>query len=164
MHPDKTRIVYCQDANRRGLAEHTSFTFLGYTFRARGARNRDGEGFTSFLPAVSNEALQKMGNVLRRWRLHRCVDLTFADLARMINPVVRGWMSYYGAFYPTALTSFLKRINTYLVRWIRRKYKRFSGLRQGLRAWDRAVAHYPGLFAHWAWTTYPLPIKMTRAG
>ena len=61
LHPDKTRVVYCQDANRRGSAEHTSFTFLGYTFRARGARNRNGVVFTSFLPAVSTDALTKMG-------------------------------------------------------------------------------------------------------
>ena len=69
LHPDKTRIVYCQDANRRGSAEHTSFTFLGYTFRARGARNRNGVVFTSFLPAVSKDALKKMGQVVRRWRV-----------------------------------------------------------------------------------------------
>ena len=66
LHPDKTRVVYCQDANRRGSAEHTSFTFLGYTFRARGARNRNGVVFTSFLPAVSKDALTKMGQVVRR--------------------------------------------------------------------------------------------------
>ncbi|HTH86112.1 group II intron maturase-specific domain-containing protein [Mycobacterium sp.] len=82
-----------------------------------------------------------MGQVVRGWQLHRCVDLTFADLARMINPVIRGGMRYYGAFYPTALSSFLKRINTYLLRWIRRKYKRFRSIREGLRAWDRAVVH-----------------------
>ena len=63
LHPDKTRIVYCQDANRCGSAEHTSFTFLGYTFRARRARNRNGVVFTSFLPAVSPDALKKMGQV-----------------------------------------------------------------------------------------------------
>ena len=164
LHPDKTRIVYCQDQNRRGSAEHTSFTFLGYTFRARGARNRHGVVFTSFLPAVSKEALKKMGQVVRRWQLQRRTDLSFTDLARMINPVVRGWMRYYGAFYHTALTTFLARINTYLVRWIRKKYKRFRGLRTAMRAWQRAVARYPGLFAHWAQVTHPLLIKMTGAG
>ena len=164
LHPDKTRIVYCQDANRTGSAEHTSFTFLGYTFRARGARNRHGVVFTSFLPAVSQDALKKMGRVVRRWRLHRCTDLDFTGLARMINPVVRGWMRYYGAFYPTALHTFLQRINTYLVRWIRKKYKRYRGLRQALRAWERALTHYPGLFAHWDWAKTPLPVKMAGAG
>ena len=63
LHPDKTRIVYCQDAKRRGSAEHTSFTFLGYTFRARAARNSNGEVFTSFLPAISKDALKRMSQV-----------------------------------------------------------------------------------------------------
>ena len=106
LHPDKTRIVYCQDANRRDAAEHTSFTFLGYTFRARRARNKNGVVFTSFLPAVSKDALKKMGQVVRRWRVHRRTDLDFAGLARMINPIVRGWMNYYGAFLPVGVVHF----------------------------------------------------------
>ena len=57
LHPDKTRIVYCQDSNRRGSFELTSFTFLGFTFRARKARNKHGVCFTSFLPAISTDAL-----------------------------------------------------------------------------------------------------------
>ena len=164
LHPDKTRIVYCQDANRRGSAEHTSFTFLGFTFRARGARNRNGVVFTSFLPAVSPDALKKMGQVVRRWKLHRRTDLTFAELARMINPVVREWMRYYGAFYSTALNPFLGRINAYLLRWIRKKYRRYRGYRQAIQAWARAAAHYPRLFAHWSQITTPLKIKMMGAG
>jgi len=91
--------------------------------------------------SIAEDTLKRMGQVVRGWQLHRCVDLTFADLARMINPVIRGGMRYYGAFYPTALSSFLKRINTYLLRWIRRKYKQFRSIREGLRAWDRAVVH-----------------------
>jgi len=38
LHPDKTRIVYCKDGRRRAEHEHTSFTFLGYAFRAHGGR------------------------------------------------------------------------------------------------------------------------------
>jgi RNA-directed DNA polymerase len=164
LHPDKTRIVYCQDANRRASAECTSFVFLGYTFRARGARNRNGVVFTSFLPAVSKDALKKMGHVVRRWRLHRRTDLSFTGLARMINPVIRGWMRYYGAFYPTALSTLLARINSYLLRWIRKKYKRYRGFRTAMQAWRRAQARYPRLFAQWVTVPDPLPIKMTRAG
>ena len=164
LHPDKTRIVYCLDSNRRGSAEHTSFAFLGYTFRARGARNKHGVVFTSFLPAVSKDALKKMGQVVRRWKLHRRPDLSFTELARMINPVIRGWMRYYGAFYPTALTTLLARINSYLLRWIRKKYKRYRGFRAAMKAWTRAQVRYPRLFAHWVSVPHTLPIKMTRAG
>ena len=163
LHPDKTTIVYCQDANRRDSAEHTSFTFLGYTFRARGARNRNGVVFTAFLPAVSKDALKKMGQVVRRWRLHRRTDLNFADLARMINPIVRGWMNYYGAFYPSALSTLLARINTYLMRWVRKKYKRLRAIRKAQVRWEYVTKTYPRYFAHWAQVTDPLMIKTARA-
>src|SRR5664279_2451132 len=77
LHPDKTRIVYCKDGKRRGVYEHTSFTFLGFTFRARAARTRQGQNFTSFLPAISKDALNKISAEVRSWRLHRsnCQDL-----------------------------------------------------------------------------------------
>jgi hypothetical protein len=99
LHPDKTRIVYCQDSNRRGSYEHTSFTFLGFTFRQRGARNRRGQTFSGFLPARSDAAQMKMNATVRSWKLHYKTTLTLDDLARWINPIVRGWMQYYATFY-----------------------------------------------------------------
>src|SRR4029078_4303625 len=163
LQPDETRIVYCQDANRRDAAEHTSFTFLGYTFRARRAHNKNGVVFTSFLPAVSKDALKKMGQEVRRWRVHRRTDLDFAGLARMINPVVRGWMNYYGAFYPSALSTLLARINTYLMRWVRKKYKRLRAARKARARWEYVTTTYPRYFAHWAQVPTPLMIKTTGA-
>ena len=80
-----------------------------------------------------------MGQVVRRWKLHRRSNLSFAELARMINPVVRGWMRYYGPFSSTAPNPFLARINTYLLRWIRKKYRRYRGYRRATQAWSRAV-------------------------
>ncbi len=150
LHPTKTRIVYCRDGNRRGDYEHTSFTFLGFTFRARKARNgRTGVNFTAFLPAVSKDALKRMGGQLRDWRLHRRTGSTTRQLANLINPVVRGWMQYYGAFYPTALRPFLRRINTYLMRWLRNTYRRLRSWKKALAAWHRVTEQYPRLFAHW---------------
>ena len=163
LHPDKTTIVYCQDANRRGSAEHTSFTFLGlHVSRTWGTQSKRG-GVHSFLPAVSKDALKKMGQVVRRWRLHRRTDLNFADLARMINPIVRGWMNYYGAFYPSALSTLLARINTYLMRWVRKKYKRLRAIRKAQARWEYVTKTYPRYFAHWAQVTDPLMIKTARA-
>lgn len=88
LHPAKTRIVYCKDGRRHGSFEHTAFTFLGYTFRARRNRNRHGRLFLSFDPAVSNDALKKMVREVRSWQLHTRSDLSFNDLARWVNPVV----------------------------------------------------------------------------
>ena len=90
LHPGKTRIVYCQDKWRRGSYEHTSFTFLGFAFRQRGAKDRNGSTFMRFLPAISKDALKKISQEVRSWRVHRQVGLTFAEIARRINPVIRG--------------------------------------------------------------------------
>src|SRR5699024_9702607 len=113
------RIVYCKDGQRTGAYEHTAFTFLGFTFQARGARAKNGNIFTSFLPAVSKEALNKMSGVVRSWRLHRRTGHSLEELATVINPIIRGWMQYYGSFYRSALYGLLSRINAYLLRWIR---------------------------------------------
>jgi group II intron reverse transcriptase/maturase len=154
LHREKTRIVYCQDDGRRGSYEHTEFVFLGYGFRRRSARTKDGKMFLSFLPAISREALKRIGSEVRSWRLHHRTSLTETDLARWVNPIVRGWMNYYGAFYRSALYPLLERINAYLLRWVRRKYKRLRGKKKARAAWNRAVRERPGAFAHWAWTTY----------
>jgi RNA-directed DNA polymerase len=153
LHPDKTRIVYCKDGNRRDAHSNTSFTFLGFTFRARGARRKDGQIFSSFLPAVSRDALKKMGGVVRRWRINLRTTDDVAALAAWLNPVIRGWMNYYGEFYRSALYRLLQRINTYLVRWARRKFKRLRSFKKAKRWWKGLIRRQPDLFAHWAWVT-----------
>jgi len=152
LHPVKTRIVYNKDSNRCGSYEHESFTFLGYTFRARSALDRYGVVFASFLPAVSREALKAMGQRVRGWRVHLKVSSNLADLARWMNPIVRGWMQYYGRFYRTELHPLLKRINTYLMRWARKKYRRLHGFKKAKAWWDAVCDRYPRGFAHWEWT------------
>jgi group II intron reverse transcriptase/maturase len=151
LHPDKTRIVYCQDGKRRGSYEHTEFTFLGYTFRARKSQDKNGRLRQSFLPAISKDAQKRISAEIRSWRLHIGSDLSFVDLARRINPIVRGWMQYYGRFYRSALYPLLERINAYLVRWIRKKYERFAALRKAIRRMQMIAKWYPGMFAHWRW-------------
>jgi RNA-directed DNA polymerase len=153
LHPEKTRIVYCKDGRRRRSYPNTSFTFLGYTFRARGSRRKDGKIFTGFGPAVSAPALKKMGEEVRSWRIHRHTTEDVAALAARINPIVRGWMLYYGKFCRSALYRLLQRINNYLVRWARRKFKRLESLKKAKRWWKGLTKRQPKLFAHWAWVT-----------
>jgi group II intron reverse transcriptase/maturase len=153
LHPGKTKIVYCKDSNRRGPAGHVSFTFLGFTFRPRRARRADGVQFTGFLPAISKDALKKISAEVRSWRLHRHIRMTPADIARWINPKIRGWMTYYGAFYRSALYPLLRRINAYLMRWLMNKYKRHRTWKKAIRAWSGMAAAWPRYFAHWAWVT-----------
>jgi RNA-directed DNA polymerase len=154
LHPEKTRIVYCKDRKRRGDHEHTSFTFLGYAFRARKAPTRDGKSmFTAFLPAVSRDALKKMSNEVRRWRINLRTTSDIAELAEWMNLVIRGWITYYGKFYRTEMDGLLRRINTYLVRWARRKFKRLRTFKKAKRWWHGLLRRQPALFAHWAWMT-----------
>ena len=152
LHPTKTKIVYCKDGKRRLDYEHTEFTFLGFTFHARAAKGRNGEIFTSFLPAISKDALNKVSGEVRRWRLHLRTGHTFAEIALWINPIVRGWMQYYGAFYRSALCPLLGRINAYLVRWLRKKYRRLRLFKKAKACWQRITSQDPRRFAHWAWT------------
>ncbi|WP_413804684.1 reverse transcriptase domain-containing protein [Streptomyces sp. OE57] len=154
LHPEKTRIVYCRDRNRRGSAEHTSFTFLGYGFRARKLRTKYGDFFFGFSPAISDETAKRIRVQIRRWRLHLRSETSLEGLAREINPVVRGWINYFGRFQPSALRFSLNRINDYLVRWLVRKYKRFKRKRARAReALRRHARLFPGLFAHWKFVT-----------
>ena len=150
LSPDKTRIVYCKDSNRRGSHEHERFAFLGYTFRPRLAVGRRGELFTSFCPAISDEAAKAIRRQIKRWRLHLHSGMTLTELAHEINPIVRGWINYYGRFYRSWLIRSLRRIDDYLVRWAMRKYTRLRGKLS--RAWDLLHAvqrREPQLFAHW---------------
>jgi len=151
LHPDKTRIVYCTQSGRPGSSEHTSFTFLGFTFRPRHVMRADGVHFTSFSPAISKDALKKISAEVRSWRLHRHVEMTSADIARWINPKVRGWMTYYGAFRRSELYPLLRRVNTYLMRWLMNKLARYRTWKKATQAWTDAAARKPRYFAHWDW-------------
>jgi RNA-directed DNA polymerase len=140
LHPDKTRIVYCKDANRRATYANKRFNFLGYTFRARSAVGNAGKAFASFQPAVSRDALAEMSQKLRSWRINRRTNMTLNDLAQLVNIVVQGWINYYGRFYQTGLYPLLSRIDNYVVRRATRKYKRLHGSHRRARNWLVRVA------------------------
>jgi RNA-directed DNA polymerase len=151
LHPDKTRIVYCKQGGRHGSHEHEAFDFLGYTFRPRKAKNKTGQFFVSFSPAVSNTAAKAMRQEIRRWRLHRRTNWTLPELAKAINPIVRGWINYYGRFHRSRLaTAVLQQINEYLIRWAMWRYKPMRrSPRKAARFLARIVRSDPALFAHW---------------
>jgi RNA-directed DNA polymerase len=149
LHPEKTKVVYCQDTRRRGASEHTSFDFLGYRFRGRSVSGRRGR-FVGFMPAMSDSAMEAKGQQIRAWHLRRRSAFDLSGLAREINPQVRGWINYYGAFYRSRLQLLANRIDEHLVLWALHKFKRFGGQRHRAWAWLAAVKqHQPQLFAHW---------------
>jgi RNA-directed DNA polymerase len=150
LHPDKTRVVYCKDSDRTGSHEHERFDFLGYTFRPRRSKSRHGHLFVNFSPAVGDGAKREIGREIRSWHLARRSDKSLIDLARIINPIVSGWINYYGRFYKSMLFLVLRRINERLVRWAMRKYKRLHGHYTRAVRWLADVARRaPTLFAHW---------------
>jgi len=150
LHPQKTRVVYCKDDDRRGTYPDHSFDFLGYTFRPRRSKNRWGKFFISFTPAVSNAAAKAMRRTLRSWALPNRSDKSLEDLARMFNPVVQGWINYFASFYKSALYPTLRHLDLVLARWAARKYKKLRRHLRRARHWLARVAQTrPGLFAHW---------------
>ena len=150
LHPEKTRIVYCKDEDRRGNHPHEKFDFLGYTFRARRSKNRWGKHFINFSPAISNKAATSIRREMRRWRLHLRSDKSLDDLARMFDSVLRGWINYYGRYYKSQLYPPFRHLNGTLVRWAMGKYKRLKGHRGRARHWlGRIADREPNLFAHW---------------
>jgi group II intron reverse transcriptase/maturase len=151
LHPLKTKVVYCKNYRCTEKYPTVAFDFLGYTFRPRGAKCKDGKGlFTGFLPAISNKAAKAIRQEVRSWSLQNKSSKSLHDLARMFNAQIRGWKAYYGTFYSSALNSVWKHLNYKLVLWAARKFKRFRGHRQRAERWLLDVAQrQPDLFAHW---------------
>jgi group II intron reverse transcriptase/maturase len=153
LHPDKTKIVYCKDVNRKGDFPNIAFDFLGFQFRARKTMWRKGQKriFThSFQPAVSPKALTRISREIRRWALHHRTDKSLTELAETHNPCIRGWITYFSHFYKTQLRPTLLRI-AYVIRWARRKFKRMRHQSKGVRDWLARVRRAtPRLLAHWA--------------
>ena len=158
LHPEKTRIVYCRDDDRtKEVESDTKFTFLGFNFRPRRAKNKYGRFFVSFLPAVSPQALKSMRQAIRGWKLQHRVDKTIDDLSRMFSPILRGWMNYYSRFYKSEMYILYKYFNRKLIFWAMKKYKRLKGHKRRAQAFLAIVAKKrPMLFPHWSF----LPITI----
>ena len=150
MHPEKSKIVYCQDSNRTDCFPNVLFTFLGFTFRPRKAMSKQHRLFTSFLPGVSSDAVKRMRKVVRGWRIPRQTPATLAELAEQYNSVIRGWWEYYGTFYQTGMRELFQYIDSKLEQWARRKYKTLSRHKRRSVEWlSRVKQGCPGLFIHW---------------
>lgn len=150
LHPEKTKVVNCKDANRQGTHPNEKFDFLGFTFRPRAAYGRKGKIFCSFSPAISNKAGQKIRDEIRGWKLHRCTGQTLQELARKINPKLRGWFNYYGRFTRSALRPIERHVGQSLVRWACRKYTKLRNHRSQAWSWLMGVLdRQPDLLALW---------------
>lgn len=156
LHPDKTKIVYCKDDDRRGTYDHTKFDFLGYTFRSRRSKNKYGKYFVNFTPAVSQQSMKSIRQEMRRWKLHLRSDKSLEDLGRMFDPKIRGWINYYGRFYKSELYKVFGHLNGILTRWAMRKYKKLRRHHRRARHWLGRISRQDSyLFYHWKWGIKP---------
>lgn len=149
VHPEKTKIVYCKDDLRKRSYIHESFDFLGFTFRPRRSKNRWGKFFVNFSPAIATKAAKAIRAEVTDWHIHRKSDKSLEDISRMLNPMIRGWIAYYGNYYKSAMYPIFRQFNRRLVRWAQQKYKRYRHQRRATH-WLRGIARrQPGVFAHW---------------
>lgn len=156
IHPDKSSIVYCKDANRQEDFAKISFTFLGFTFRPRRCMDKKGRLHPNFLPAISRSAKKEINRQIRSWHIQLKNEKTLSDLSRMFNPRLQGWNAYYGRFYPSALRQLWRNFNKYLVRWIRRKHKKLSRhWQRARRSLDQHARAHADLFVHWKLGVFP---------
>jgi len=150
LHPEKTKIVYCKDDSRPGDHPNQNFDFLGYTFRPRLVKWPDGQIRVGFTPAISNKALKRIRQTVRRWAFHRHSEWSVEGLAKLINPPMRGWINYYGRFQRSALHPIFAQVNDRLARWAVWKFKALRGSRIKAYNWLRRLQRQqPNLFAHW---------------
>ena len=112
IHPEKTSIVYCKDSNRKERHENIEFTFLGYTYRPRKAKGRNGNSFTSYLPAISSKAKNHIRRTIKSWYLLHQTESSLIDWANKYNPVLRGWINYYGKYGRSELSKVIQHFKT----------------------------------------------------
>ena len=156
IHPKKSGIIYCKDKNRPGKYERISFDFLGFTFRPRRCVNGKGVVHPNFLPAISKTSRKAINQEIRGWHIQLKNDKTLLDLSRMFDVVLKGWSNYYGRFYPSAMSGIWKHVNWYLVRWVRRKYKRFAWhKRKAYKYLNKLARANERLFTHWKLGEFP---------
>lgn len=151
MHPVKTRIVYCKDGTRKQEKPNKAFDFLGYTFRARVCKNTKRNSlFVNFTPAVSKTALKAMRAKTKKDNLRNRTDLSLKEIAKWYNPILQGWLGYYGRYYRSALYSVWRHFNKTLVAWVMRKYKHFQRRKTKASIFiEKLMESHPNLFVHW---------------
>jgi hypothetical protein len=151
MHPTKTKIVYCKDGKRQRRYPNVTFDFLGYQFRPRMVRSsRNNQLFCSFTPAVSPAALKAVRSTVRDLNIRQLTQRSLDEIAKKLNPLLRGWIGYYGRYNRAELEPMLRHVNLTLVGWTMRKFKRFEGRKVGAaRFLEKMVQTQPALFEHW---------------
>lgn len=151
LHPEKTKIVYCRDFRRKGKHPIVKFDFLGYSFQPRSAKSKKtGKLFLGYDCAISISSRKRISDKLEDLRIETLSFKSIVGIAQYLNPMIRGWVNYYGRFRGYVLSKVFQLLRKRLVRWAMKRYKRYkTSLNRAYRWLERVRIQYPYLFYHW---------------
>ena len=151
LHPEKTKIVYCRDYRRKGKYPTVKFDFLGYSFQPRTAKSKKtGKLFLGYDCAISISSRKRLADKLGEIEVEKLSFKSIVGIAQYLNPMIRGWVNYYGRFRGYELSKVFQLLRKRLVRWARKRYKRYkTSLNRAYKWLDRVRLQYPYLFYHW---------------
>jgi group II intron reverse transcriptase/maturase len=151
LHPDKTKLVYCKDYRRQGEHEHVKFDFLGYSFQPRTTKSKKtGELFLGFDCAISISSKKRIAEKMRALDIEHLTHRSIVGVAQYLEPFIRGWANYYGRFRLWEMNSIFQLLRRRLVKWARKRYKRYKTSLNKAYAWlERVKDQYPTLFYQW---------------
>lgn len=150
LHPEKTQTAYCKDKDRTGDYPVTEFEFLGYTYKAMYIKCRDGIMRNNFICYVSKKSGKTFRDKIKALEIHKKTGSTIQMISEILNPMIRGWMNYFGKYNPSAMKYTLQVIEKRIVKWAMSKYKHFRGRRERAEKWlSQVKLREPSLLAHW---------------
>jgi RNA-directed DNA polymerase len=154
LHPDKTKIVYCNRKGRkkRKEAKHKSFDFLGFTFSTRMVKTKDGDLIKGFSPSISKKSMKRITAECYNLGFHRWTFMDIHQLSKVLSPKIRGWINYYGRFHKSGMELLFRFLNRRLIQWAFNKYKRFKRRKVShyARKWLMNIAKdFSNIFPHW---------------
>ena len=155
LHPHKTKIVYCRDYRRKANYPINKFEFLGYAFQPRTTTSKKSNRlFLGFDCAISISSRKRIAEKLRTLKVETLSFKRIVGVAQYLNPMIRGWVNYYGKFRISELTKVFRLLSNRLVRWARKRYKRYkTSIRKAFKWLQTIRKQFPYLFHHWRYSS-----------
>ena len=151
LHPEKTKLVYCRDYRRQEKHKNVKFDFLSFSFQPRTSKSpKTGKLFLGYGCAISIGSCKKIADKLEELIEDSKTCKSIVGIAQKLNPVIQGWVNYYVKYRLWELHKVFRMLHNRLVRWARRKYKRYkTSIRRGYNWLKRMKKQFPYLFYHW---------------
>jgi len=151
LNEEKTKIVYCQDYRRTKKQYRKKFDFLGFSFQPRWTKSIRKGMFLGYDCAISISSKKRINTKWKDLKIHRWTGTTLSEIAKKVNPIMRGVYNYYGKYKMWELGSVVRSFHFRLVKWVINKYKRFGRSYKKAYEWLRKVRDsFPTMFYHWS--------------